>query len=175
MEGTYPLPEAQLDRFLFKTLVPSPTPAVLESILAETTGHPVACPTTVMQREQLLELQSLCRDVVVPKAVLHYASRITTATDPMASSVTERVRATVRFGAGVRGGQALILGGKARALSEGRPNVSFEDVRAVVKPALRHRLLLSFESESLGLSCDDVLSEVVDGVNELPPEVEHRL
>ncbi len=175
MEGTYPLPEAQLDRFLFKIMVPSPTPSVLESILAATTGHASASPTTVIQRAQLLELQSLCRDVAVPQAVLHYASRITTATDPMASSSTERVRTSVRFGAGVRGGQALILGGKARALSAGRPNVSFEDVRAVAKPALRHRLLLSFESESLGLSCDDVLSEVVDGINELPPEVEQRL
>ncbi len=175
MEGTYPLPEAQLDRFLFKTLVPSPPQDVLERILRATTGHPPAEPDVVLTADELERLQSLCRDIAVPDAVLRYATTLTASTDPDSVNASPRVQSAIRFGAGVRGGQALLLGGKARALSQGRANVSFEDVRAVAKPALRHRLLLSFEGEADGLTCDDVLDELLSEVKLLPPEVERRL
>jgi MoxR-like ATPase len=171
MEGTYPLPEAQLDRFLFKTLVPSPDLAELETILELTTGAPLQNPPAVLSAEELLSLQADCRRVVVPRAIIAYAARLTAATTPESASAPEQVKRCVRFGAGVRGGQALILGAKARALTEGRLNTSFEDIRAVVKPALRHRLLLGFEGIADGITTDSILDEVLSQVRELPPQL----
>ncbi len=171
MEGTYPLPEAQLDRFLFKTLVPSPNESELETILELTTGAPVPSPGAALSADELLTLQADCRRVAVPRAVLNYAARLTAATNPDAVSAPDLVKRCVRFGAGVRGGQALILGAKARALTEGRLNAAFDDVRAVLKPALRHRLLLGFEGIADGVSGDTILDEVLSRVADVPPEV----
>jgi MoxR-like ATPase len=167
MEGTYPLPEAQLDRFLFKTLVPFPSDEELEQILAATTGHQPNQPSAVLDGAALSTLQSTCREIVVPRAVLNYTARLTGCSAPEAPSAPELVRRAIRFGAGVRGGQALILGGKARALLSGRANVAFEDVQAVAKPALRHRLLLSFEGEADGVTADAVIDELVAQVPEV--------
>jgi MoxR-like ATPase len=159
MEGTFPLPEAQLDRFLLKILVPAPGAAELEEILERTTAHPVAPPKPVLTEERTVQLQSLCRDIVIPRPVLAYASRLATATAPEATPL-DAVRRAVRFGASVRGAQALVLAAKAHALIDGRANVSFEDVRSVAKPALRHRLVLSFEGEADGTTADELIDKL---------------
>lgn len=165
MEGTFPLPEAQLDRFLLKVYVPAPSVSELERILEQTTAHPLPPPSAVLTRERTLDLQLLCRDVVVSRAVLNYAARLTSATNP-GQGASEAVRRGVRFGASVRGAQALILAAKARALIDARLNVSFDDIRAVAQPALRHRLVLSFEGEADGVTTDELIAELIDALPE---------
>src|SRR4051794_10936439 len=120
MEGTYPLPEAQLDRFLLKVIVPAPSEDELTTILVRTTGQPVPAPERVLVRSAVLELRSLCRDVVVAEPVLRYAARLVGASAPDSPQATPLVRRALRLGAGVRGAQALILAGKAVALLGGR-------------------------------------------------------
>lgn len=175
MEGTYPLPEAQLDRFLFKLVVPAPSPAELETILEQTTGPRQPSSTAVLSRSRLLSLQGLCRELAVPRAVLRYATQVTSATAPESDLASADVRRAVRYGASVRGGQALILGAKARALSQGRASVSFDDVRAVAVVALQHRILLSFEGEADGTRVDHLIQGLLQEVPELSAEAERAL
>ncbi len=173
MEGTYPLPEAQLDRFLLKVLVPSPTEDELCVVLARTTGHAAAAPSRVLDRDGVLALRAMCRDVVVAEPVLRYAARIVRASDPSASErgAPEIVARALRYGAGVRGAQSLILAAKAVALCEGRANVSFADVAKVAKPALRHRMIRSFEGEADGVLTDAVIDALLASVPARPPGV----
>ena len=128
MEGTYPLPEAQLDRFLLKVVVPNPSEDELCEILARTTGRPPEAPPRVLDRDGVMALRALCRDVAVAEPVLRYAARLVRASDPSAQDAPEIVKRALRYGAGVRGAQSLVLAAKAVALCEGRAHVSFDDI-----------------------------------------------
>ncbi len=172
MEGTYPLPEAQLDRFLLKVVVPNPTEAELCEVLARTTGRESPRAERVLTRDQVLELRALCRDIRVAEPVLRYAARLVRASDPQDPTTSAVLRKALRFGAGVRGAQSLVLAAKAAALVGGRPNVAFEDIDRVAKPVLRHRLLLSFEGEAEGRSTDAVVDLLLASVQKRPADVE---
>jgi MoxR-like ATPase len=172
MEGTYPLPEAQLDRFLLKVLVPSPSEDDLTQILVRTTGQPAGAPARVLGRADVIELRSLCRDVAVAEPVLRYAARLVGASAPDSPVAPPLVRRALRLGAGVRGAQALVLAGKAVALLTGRSHVSFADLARTAKPVLRHRLLRSFEGEADGITTDRVIDELVQSVPTRPETVE---
>jgi MoxR-like ATPase len=172
MEGTYPLPEAQLDRFLLKVVVPNPTEDELCEVLARTTGHAPEAAPRVIDRAGVLTLRAMCRDVVVAAPVLRYAARLVRASDPSIGEASETVKRALRYGAGVRGAQSLVLAAKAVALCEGRPNVSFEDVKRVAKPALRHRLIRSFEGEADGTTTDTVIDALLGTVATRPASVE---
>ena len=172
MEGTYPLPEAQLDRFLLKVLVPSPSESELTDILVRTTGHAGEPPGRVLSGEEVLELRSLCRDIAIAEPVLRYAARLVGASDPDSEAAPELARRALRFGAGVRGAQSLVLAAKASALLEGRPHVSFNDIQNVAKPVLRHRLIRSFEGEADGVTTDQVVEALIEHVAARPAEVE---
>ncbi|HEV8247709.1 MAG TPA: AAA family ATPase [Polyangiaceae bacterium] len=175
MEGTYPLPEAQLDRFLLKVVVPAPSQDELTTILERTTGQPQALPERVLDREQVLELCALCRDVAVAEPVLRYAARLVGASSPENATATPLVRRAVRYGAGVRGAQALILTAKAVALLEGRGHVAFGDLQRTAKPVLRHRILRSFEGEADGITPDQIVDELIKTVPTLPQAVEQAV
>ncbi|MBI5514440.1 MAG: AAA family ATPase [Deltaproteobacteria bacterium] len=172
MEGTYPLPEAQLDRFLLKVLVPEPGEADLVDVLLRTTGRERPAPPRVLSRDEVLSLRGLCRDLVVGDAVARYAARLVKATNPADPSAPAIVRKSVRFGAGVRGAQSLLLGARAVALMKGNAHVSFADVTGLALPALRHRLLRSFAGEADGVSADALVRAVVDAVPARPEGVE---
>jgi MoxR-like ATPase len=165
-EGTYPLPEAQLDRFLFKLLVPFNTREELNLILDRTTRNENPQPAKVMDAGEITRWQSLVREVLVAGPVQDYAIRLLLATHPQGEFATADTNRFLRCGASPRGAQALILAGKVRALLEGRYNVSFEDVRKVYLPALRHRVLLNFEAQAENVSTDTVLAAIVNEVKE---------
>ena len=171
MEGTYPLPEAQLDRFLFKVMVPSPTEDELVAVLQRTTGQEAAMPTHVVPREELLALRVACRDVVVAEPILRYAARLVRACDPSMPEAPSIVKRAIRVGAGVRAAQALILGAKASALSTARMHAAFEDVQRVAKPAMRHRMIRSFEGEADGITTDQVVEAVLQTIPARPMDV----
>ncbi len=175
MEGTYALPEAQLDRFLLMVLVSSPDTDEMLEILQRTTGRPGETAQPVLSAAELQGLQALCRDIAVARPVLHLAARIAQASTPDSDSAPELVKRAVQYGAGVRSAQAMVLTAKARALLDGRANVAFEDIRAVAKPALRHRLILSYEGEADGVRTDDVVDELLRSISDNPPAVEHAL
>ncbi|VAW30155.1 MoxR-like ATPase in aerotolerance operon [hydrothermal vent metagenome] len=159
-EGTYPLPEAQLDRFLFKINVPFPSADELTEILARTTGKNNAVPDVAADGERLIAMQQLARQVPIPSHVSAYISQLVVATHPD-SSPAPLVNQYVRYGSSPRGGQAMVLGAKIAALLDGRLNVSFEDVAAVAAAALRHRLLLNFEGQAEGIRTDDVVADLL--------------
>ncbi len=168
-EGTYPLPEAQLDRFLFKINVGFPTADELTEILARTTGGNGAQAETAVSGATLIEMQSLARQVPIPSHVSHYVSRLIVATHPSGINATDtpspKVTQYVRYGSSPRGAQALVLGAKITALLAGRYNVSFDDVTAVAPAALRHRLLLNFEGQAEGIKTDDVVADLIEHVS----------
>lgn len=162
-EGTYPLPEAQLDRFLFKVLVPFPAANELTDILERTTGAGDTGLTAVAKGDRLSAMQSLARQIPVPSNVIEFVSRFVVATHP-GQSPSRLVNDYVRYGSSPRGGQALILGAKVLALLDGRYNVSFDDLSAVAPAALRHRLLLNFEGQAEGISTDNVIADLLQSV-----------
>ena len=157
MEGTYPLPEAQLDRFLCKVEVRPPGEEELTAILRATTGERKELPTAVLAREELLEMRTLLRQVPASDEVVARVARLIRATDPGCQAAPEEVRQLVRFGASPRGGQSILLLAKARALLAGRPWVADEDVEDVAAPALRHRLVYGYEGEASGVHPDEVV------------------
>jgi MoxR-like ATPase len=161
MEGTYPLPEAQLDRFFFKLTVCYPSESELMSIAERTTSGTTPEVDTVADRITVLRMIELARELPIAKPVLSYAVKLTTRTHPDRDESPETSRRFVRYGASPRGLQALVLGAKIRALLEGRFNVSFEDVRAVALPALRHRVILNFEGDAEGVTSDRVILDVL--------------
>jgi MoxR-like ATPase len=161
MEGTYPLPEAQLDRFFFKLHVPFPERDELHQILTRTTTDYEAEPQPVLSQLELLEFQSLVRKVPVAQHVQDYAVRVLLATRPEATDAPAGVRRYVREGASPRGAQAVLLAAKIRALMSGRFAAALEDVRASALPALRHRVLLNFEGEAEGVKVDTVIEEIL--------------
>ena len=161
MEGTYPLPEAQLDRFFFKLHVPFPERDELHQILTRTTTDYEAEPQPVLSQLELIEFQGLVRKVPVAQHVQDYAVRLLLATRPEAADAPAGVRRYVREGASPRGAQAVLLAAKIRALMSGRFAAALEDVRASALPALRHRVLLNFEGEAEGIKVDAVLEEIL--------------
>jgi MoxR-like ATPase len=163
-EGTYPLPEAQLDRFFFKLVVGYPTGSELTEVLTRTTEGARAEVKKVLDRESLLELQRLVRQVPVATHVKDYAVRLVLATHPKTETATPITNQYLRFGSSPRGGQVLLLAGKVRALTQGRFNVSFDDIQAVATPAMRHRLILNFEAEAEGITTDQVIAQILQDV-----------
>jgi len=161
MEGTYPLPEAQLDRFLFKVRVEMPGVDDLVTILDRTTGADTPEAEKVASGERILGMRSLARRVPAARHVQEYIARLVRATHPAVPDAPEAVRKYVRYGSSPRGAQAIALGAKVLALRAGRANVAFEDIEQVVLPALRHRLILSFEGQADGVDPDDILREVL--------------
>ncbi|MBK9050852.1 MAG: MoxR family ATPase [Chloroflexi bacterium] len=160
MEGTYPLPEAQLDRFLFKVNVPFPSAAELNEILARTTGERGVDINPVANGERISAMQKLARQVPVPSHVSEYISRLIVATHPD-NTPSSSVQQYVRYGASPRGAQAIILGAKITALLAGRYNVSFDDVASVSAAALRHRLILNFEGQAQGIRPDTIIADLL--------------
>jgi MoxR-like ATPase len=167
MEGTYPLPEAQLDRFFFKLQVPFPSREELHSIIERTTTTHHVQIKPVLSRQDILKMQEIVRSVPVAFSVQDYAIRVLQATHPEHAEATEKVRRFVRTGASPRGAQAMLLASKIRALLEGRFAPSVGDVQTVSVPALRHRILLNFEGEAEGVSTDAVIGEILEQVPEV--------
>src|SRR3954451_10191980 len=163
-EGTYPLPEAQLDRFFFKILVGYPTADELSEVLTRTTTGAKATVGKVIEREALMDLMNLVREVPVASHVKDYAVRLILATHPQTDTASPIANQYLRFGSSPRGGQTLLLAGKVRALTQGRFNVSFDDIEAVAAPALRHRLILNFEAEAEGITTDHIIAQVLRDV-----------
>ncbi len=170
-EGTYPLPEAQLDRFFFKVLVPRPAHAEVLEICDRTTGTVTPRAEKVIDGPRLLAMRELSRRIPVPQPVKDYAVRCVLATHPRASGGIDAVERFVRYGSSPRGAQALILAAKVRALVHGRTNAAFEDVRLLAKPVLRHRTLVNFEAEAEGRTSDSIVEEVLANVKEVGDEV----
>lgn len=166
MEGTYPLPEAQLDRFFFKVNVPFPSANELVEILARTTGIEIPHGERAASGSDLIKMGHLARQVPVASHISQYAAELTIATHPANPEATPMVKKYVRYGASPRGAQALILGAKITSLLDGRYNVAYKDINAVAPAALRHRLLLNFEGLAEGVSSDAIISEVVQLVHE---------
>ena len=161
MEGTYPLPEAQLDRFLLKVLVPFPDSEDLHTILDRTTSESVPAVAPVMGRDRIQAIRRIVREVPVERAVQDYAVRVLQATHPEHDGAPDATRRFVRYGASPRGAQAMILAAKVRALRDGRFAVSRDDLRACTKPALRHRVILNFEGEAEGVDVDGILEAIL--------------
>jgi len=163
-EGTYPLPEAQLDRFFFKVLVGYPSGAELSEVLNRTTTGVRVEVEKVIQRNELMELMKLVREVPVASHVQDYAVRLVLATHPRTETAAPIASQYLRFGSSPRGAQTLLLGGKVRALAQGRFNVSFDDIQTVAYPALRHRLILNFEAEAEGVVTDQIITQILQDV-----------
>jgi MoxR-like ATPase len=163
-EGTYPLPEAQLDRFFFKILVGYPSAEELSEVLTRTTAGTKVQIQKVITREALMELMSLVREVPIASHVKDYAVRLVLATHPKTETAVPISSQYLRFGSSPRGGQTLILAGKVRALIDGRFNVSFDDIEAAAYGALRHRLIPNFEAEAEGITTDHVIAQVLRDV-----------
>ena len=161
MEGTYPLPEAQLDRFFYKLEVPFPSREELHAIIDRTTTEQHPEVKRVLSREEILQMQALVRRVPVARHVQDYAIRVLQATHPKGEQSPDLVKRFVRTGASPRGAQAMLLGAKVRALFDGRFAASIEDVKATALAALRHRVLLSFEGEAEGIAADQVITEIL--------------
>jgi MoxR-like ATPase len=165
-EGTYPLPEAQLDRFFFKLVVGYSSREELNTIVERTTKGVVVEPDKVMDGEEIVQWQQLVREVILAPHVQDYIARLTLATHPEGPHAVPITNQYFRWGACPRGAQTLTLAAKVRALLSGRYNVSFEDVRRVFLPAMRHRVILNFEAEAEGVDPDKVLLEVLQKVPE---------
>lgn len=161
MEGTYPLPEAQLDRFLFKLKVYFPTLDEMMQILNRTTGAGSDNPEPVIDAEGILTLRRLVREVPIAPHVQEHAVRLVLATHPDSEFATDGVKKFVRYGSSPRGAQSLILAAKVRALLQGRFHASFEDVNFVARPALRHRMILNFEGQAEGIEADTLIEELL--------------
>ncbi len=166
MEGTYPLPEAQLDRFLCKVLLPYPSKKDLLTIMERTTGAVSAKLSKVMDDEQLLEAQQMVKEVMMAEDLLAYAVDIVMATNPFNEDALDEVKQFVQYGSGPRGVQSIIKLAKARALINGRFHVSVADIKAVAKPALRHRILLNYEGEAAEKTTDDVVDLLLSKVQQ---------
>jgi MoxR-like ATPase len=169
MEGTYPLPEAQLDRFFFKVDVPFPTETELVEIANRTTGAAIPQARPVADGPAILSMQALARGVPLADHVTAYSARLLRATHPGDPGAPEVVGRYVRYGASPRGVQALILAGKIIALLDGRYNVAFDDLRQAALPALRHRLILNFEAQAEGVTTDEVISAILEEVTAHEP------
>jgi MoxR-like ATPase len=170
-EGTYPLPEAQLDRFLFKLLVNYSSRDELRTILDRTTKNEWPTAEKVMDGDTIIRYQQLVREVIVAPHVQDYGIRLAMATHPEGEFAPDVTNRYIRWGSSPRGSQTLVLAAKVRALLEGRYNVSFEDLRRVYLPAMRHRVLLNFEAQAEGVESDTVLLQILEHVSEKAEEL----
>jgi len=164
MEGTYPLPEAQMDRFLCKILVPYPSKEELIEIVKRTTGAQTVQLEKVMDAERLMAAQQMVKEVLVADEMLEYAADLVVATNPKEDNAPSFVKQYVLYGSGPRGFQSIIKLAKARAVYNGRFHVALADIKAVAKPALRHRLLLNYEGEATGRTTDELIEEILNHV-----------
>jgi MoxR-like ATPase len=169
MEGTYPLPEAQLDRFLFKLLVPFPTTQEMESIMDRTTdvGTPVA--SKLIAKERILEMSKLSRRIQIADEIRRYAIDMVMRTHPDSEIASAMVRQFVRYGSSPRGAQGLILAAKINAVLDDRFHVATDDIRMVAKSVLRHRLILNFEGQAEGVQADHIIDDLLESANQLQP------
>ena len=175
MEGTYPLPEAQLDRFFYKIQVPFPNLEELVEVMNRTTGNKTQAAEPVLTPEELLQMRSIVREVQVAPEVMQYAMRLVLGSHPDSNLGTESTKKYIRYGASPRGAQTLILGGRVNALMEGRHHVAIRDVRKAAIPGLRHRIGLNFEAESEGMSADDLVRALLDEVPEVDAAVAREM
>ena len=166
MEGTYPLPEAQLDRFFFKLVVQYPKRDALHTILDRTTSDEVPKPKAVIDKSRIMEMRELVRKVPLARQIQDYAVRVVLATHPENPEATQMSKQFMRYGASPRGLQAVILAAKIRALLEGRYAVAIDDIRHVAAPALRHRMILNFEGEAEGVQADAIIAEILKATKE---------
>jgi len=164
LEGTYPLPEAQLDRFLLNPVIEYLSEQDEIRMVGETTGDSRSLPEAVLTGPEIEVLQNLTRQVPAPENVVSYAVRLVSASRPGSESCDEWTSARTKWGAGSRGSQALVLAAKAKALLDGRTNASCEDIKKLAIPALRHRILPSFLAESEGVGADEVIAHLLDKV-----------
>jgi MoxR-like ATPase len=162
MEGTYPLPEAQLDRFICKVQVRYPSKEELKEIAVRTTGVQSAILEKVATIEEVLQLQQLAKEILVSEEILNFAVEVISATHPDSEDAPEMVKQFVQFGSGPRGLQSLIQMAKARAMCLGRYHVSMGDIKQLALPVLRHRILLNFEGEANGISADEIITNILD-------------
>jgi len=169
MEGTYPLPEAQIDRFFFKVMVRHPDLDQLVAIVNRTAGGEEADLEACLDGDKLRTLQKAVRAVVASAPVTEFAARLVLATHPDGEGASDAVKRWVRYGSGPRGAQTLVLAGKARALMAGRYHVGIEDLEALVEPALGHRIALNFDGQSEGITPAAVLGHVVEAVRKAKP------
>src|SRR3989442_11611508 len=167
LEGTYPLPEPQLDRFLLKLRVQFPAPADLTQIIDRTTQVREVSVSRVMTGPRVMTFRELVREVPIASHVRDLAATIVLASHPQWERAPEFTRRFVRYGASPRGAQALVLGAKVRALGDGRYNVSIEDLRAMALPALRHRIILNFEGEAEGVDVDKLITQIIEAAENL--------
>ena len=164
MEGTYPLPEAQLDRFFFKLKVEYPSLDELDLIMERTTKREMPSVDKICDGKLINELEQIVRDILVAEDVRRYALRIVLGTHPETEDSPELTKQYVRYGSSPRGAQALILASKVRAILDGRYNVAREDIQAVALPSLRHRLILSFEGEAEGIDPDTIVQHLLEEI-----------
>jgi len=177
MEGTYPLPEAQVDRFLFKVNVPFPDEGELGEIIERTTTGQEPHADKVADGPTILTMREVVREVPLADHVKSYALRLVLATHPTNEHASDMVRRYVRYGASPRGAQALVLAGKVMGLLDGRYNVAFDDIRSAALPALRHRIIPNFEAEAEGIETDEIITDLLKRVpttGVTPPEPEVR-
>ncbi len=165
MEGTYPLPEAQIDRFFFKILVGAPDLQGLVKVIDRTTGEENPTAKPVLTGEELLEMRDLAREIPIASHVKEFAARLVLATHP-GDGGNALAKKYLRYGSSPRGAQAMVLAGKVLALTRGRYNVAFKDLRDAALPALRHRLILNFEAEAEGMPADQILSQILADIPE---------
>ena len=166
MEGTYPLPEAQLDRFLFKLDVPFPSLEELMGIVTMTTGNDEASLEGVSGSGEILSMRSIAREIPVARPVLEFALKLVLATHPENADAPQITKKYIRFGSSPRGAQAVINSARIRAILDGRYNVAYEDIKYVAFPALRHRIFLNFEGLSEGITPDSVIREIIKQLEE---------
>ena len=166
MEGTYPLPEAQLDRFLMKILVTYPSHAELNRIVERTIQPQVETPVPVMDRDSILEVRSVCRSVLVAPHVQEYAIHMVMATQPEQKEAHELAQKYIRYGSSPRGAQALVECGRVRALMRGRFHLALDDVQAVAPAVLRHRIILNFDAHADGHTPETILSSIIKSVTD---------
>jgi MoxR-like ATPase len=167
MEGTYPLPEAQLDRFMFKLHVQFPDLEELNVIMNRTIGGHTPKASGVATREQLLEMQDIAREVPIAEHIQLYALRLLQRTHSTCKEAPSSVKQYVKAGGSPRGGQAMLKAARIRALVRGETAVSYEDIEAVALPALRHRILLNFEGEAEGVDTDDIVKTILQETKKL--------
>jgi MoxR-like ATPase len=164
LEGTYPLPEAQLDRFFFKLKMGFPDVDALHDIIDRTTALDEPSVARVLDQGEILEMRDTARAIPIARPVQDYAIRLTLATHPDAGQAHPMVKRFVRYGASPRGAQALVLGGKVHALMNNRVHVAFEDIRAVALPALRHRIVLNYDGQAEQIDPDTILAAIIESL-----------
>ena len=166
LEGTYPLPEAQLDRFLFNIVIDYLSTEDEVRMVSETTSTKVPEIEKIFDAQEIIEIQNIVRQVPVSENVVRYAVNLVSATRPTVDSAPDFVKKHLRWGAGSRASQALILAGKARALLHGRFNVAIEDVKELAKPVLRHRIVTNFNADAEGITVEDIIDKLLGSIPE---------